>query len=136
ALVAGDFVAEFGQGLVLWRASGFGKGPDATRGPLRLGRGLRPYGSVDENRFFRGAGVTVGLTPALYASAFASRRTLDASVATPDSADLADPNVPPDAEAVATSLTADGLHRTPSERARKDALGETLVGAAVEYRRE
>jgi hypothetical protein len=135
ALVAGDFVAEFGQGLVLWRAAGFGKGPEATRGPLRSGRGLRPYGSVDENHFLRGAGATVGLTPALYASAFASRRTLDASVAAPDSADLADdPDVPPDADAVVTSINATGLHRTPAELARKDALGETLVGGALEWR--
>src|SRR5690606_31818465 len=48
ALVVGDYAAEFGQGLVLWRASGFGKGPDAARGPIRSGRGLRPYGSVEE----------------------------------------------------------------------------------------
>ena len=24
-----DLIAEFGQGVALWRASGFGKGPDA-----------------------------------------------------------------------------------------------------------
>ncbi len=134
ALVVGDYVAEFGQGVALWRASGFGKGPDAVGGPVRSGRGIRPYGSVDENTFFRGAALTLALTPSIYASAFGSRRARDASV---DSlADLDDPDLPPDAVdgAVVTSLSATGLHRTPSELARKGAIAETLVGGAVEGR--
>src|SRR5690606_20604280 len=94
ALVVGDFAAEYGQGLVLWRSSGFGKGPDATRGPLRSGRGLRPYGSVDENQFFRGAAASVAVVPGVYVSAFGSRRTLDAAVVVPDSLDLLDPDLP------------------------------------------
>ncbi|HLT46797.1 MAG TPA: helix-hairpin-helix domain-containing protein, partial [Rubricoccaceae bacterium] len=108
ALVVGDFVAEYGQGLVLWRASGFGKGPDAVHGPIRSGRGLRPYGSVEENRFLRGAAASVAVVPGLYASAFGSRRRLDA--------------------------TGDGYHRTATEIAGKDAAGETLFGGGVEYR--
>lgn len=135
ALVIGDYSAQFGQGVALWRASGFGKGPDATGGPLRRGRGIRPYGSVDENNFFRGAALSVAVTPGLYVSAFASRRALDASVFLPDSSDISDPDLPPGAfDAVVTSLGADGLHRTDRELARKDALDETLVGGAAEYR--
>src|SRR5690606_9632945 len=74
ALVVGDFAAEYGQGLVLWRSSGFGKGPDATRGPLRSGRGLRPYGSVVETPLFRGAAAGAALVPGLYVSATGSPR--------------------------------------------------------------
>jgi hypothetical protein len=135
ALVVGDFVAEFGQGLVLWRASGFGKGPDAAHGPIRGGRGIRPYGSVDENQFLRGAAASVAVVPGLYVSAFGSRRRLDASFVVPDSLDLLDPDIPPGAaDGFVTGLPADGYHRTESEIARKDALGETLVGGVVEYR--
>ncbi|WP_412062058.1 ComEA family DNA-binding protein [Rubrivirga sp. IMCC45206] len=135
ALILGDYSAQFGQGVALWRASGFGKGPDATGGPLRRGRGIRPYGSVDENHFFRGAALSVAVTPRLFVSAFASRRALDASVFLPDSSDLSAPDLPPGAvDAVVTSLGADGLHRTDRELARKDALDETLVGGAAEYR--
>ncbi len=136
ALVVGDFIAEFGQGLALWRASGFGKGPDAIGGPGRVGRGIRPYGSVDENNFFRGAALSLSLTPQLVATAFGSRRTLDASLDAPDSLDIFDPDLPPEAldGTVVTSLSADGLHRTANELARKDALGETLVGGGAEYR--
>lgn len=135
ALVVGDFTAQFGQGLALWRSAGFGKGPDAVGGPLRNGRGIRPYGSVDENNFFRGAALSLGLAKGLYVSAFASRRALDASIFEPDTTDLADPDLPPGAfDAVVTSLNADGLHRTDRELARKDALDETLVGGGAEYR--
>ena len=136
ALVVGDFIAEFGQGVALWRASGFGKGPDAVGGPTRTGRGIRPYGSVDENNFFRGAALTLAVTPRVYATGFASRRRLDASVFRPDTLDLADPDLPPDAfeGSIVTGLAADGLHRTAGELARKDALGETLVGGGLEYR--
>ena len=136
ALILGDYVAEFGQGVALWRASGFGKGPDAVQGPIRSGRGFRPYGSVDENNFLRGAALTLAASPTLYVSAFASRRALDASVLAPDSADVFDPDLPPGALTgqVVTSLNADGLHRTDRELARKDALDETLVGGGVEGR--
>ena len=135
ALVVGDFVAEFGQGVALWRASGFGKGPDAVGGPIRSGRGIRPYGSVDENNFFRGAALAVAVTPGVVATAFASRRARDATVDTLD-VDLSDPDLPPDAidGAVVTSLGATGLHRTASELARQDAIEETLFGGAVEGR--
>ncbi len=135
ALILGDFSAQYGQGLALWRASGFGKGPDAVGGPVRSGRGLRPYGSVDENNFFRGAALSLAVVPGLYVSGFASRRALDASVFTPDTTDFGNPDLPPGAiDAVVTSLGADGLHRTDRELARKDALDETLFGGGAEYR--
>lgn len=136
ALIVGDFVAEFGQGLALWRSAGFGKGPDATGGPLRNGRGLRPYGSVNENQFFRGVGASISLLPELVATAFGSRRTLDASVFTPDTLGLGAPDLPPEAfeGALTGTISTSGLHRTPSEIARKDALRETLAGGALEMR--
>lgn len=136
ALVIGDYVAEYGQGVALWRASGFGKGPDAVGGPVRSGRGIRPYGSVNENQFFRGAALAVSVMPGVVASGFASRRTLDANVFTPDTLGLADPDLPAEAidGALVTGLSIDGLHRTETELARKDALGETLVGGGIELR--
>ena len=134
ALVVGDFVAAFGQGLVLASGAGMGKGSETTRGPVRRGRGLQTYGSADENRYLRGAGATVAVTPWLLASTFASRRRLDASLAAPDSSDLAAGDFPPGTESVVTSLSADGLHRTPSELSRRGALGETLLGGALEGR--
>ena len=126
-LVVGDFTAEFGQGLTLWRSSSFGKGRDVVRPLARSGRGIVPYSSTEENRFFRGLAGTVRLTPDLSVSAFASRRRLDAALTPPEDAALGD-----GATQVST-LPLTGLHRTVTERDRKDALGETLVGGAVEY---
>ena len=87
ALVLGDYIANFGQGVVLWRSSAFGKGREPVRPVVREGRGILPYGSVEENRFLRGAAATVAITPSVDVSAFASRRRLDASFLEPDTTD-------------------------------------------------
>jgi hypothetical protein len=128
-LVIGDFTAEFGQGVALWRGIGFGKGRDPVSPLLRSGRGLAPFGSTEENRFFRGAGATIRLTPSLSVTAFGSRRSLDASFRDEpvDSAEAASGTLP------ATTLSISGLHRTDSELDRKDALNETAIGGGVEY---
>ena len=135
AVVAGDFTAAFGQGVTLWGSGVFGKGRSPVRPVVRSGRGLSPYGSAEENRFFRGVAATVRLTPRLDASAFVSRRTLDASLV---EADSTLPSFGPDPAGTArvTTLAESGLHRTPNELSKKDALGETLVGGALEYNGE
>ena len=127
ALVVGDFVANFGQGVALWRSSAFGKGREPVRPVVREGRGIVPYGSVDENGFFRGAAATVAITPGLDVTAFASRRNLDASFLERDTLDLV-----PEAITQVRSLYTTGLHRRLSEIGRKDVLGESVVGGAVD----
>jgi hypothetical protein len=116
-VVVGDFVADFGQGLALGRAGGMGKSADATRSPLRAGRGLRPFTSGGETSYLRGAGVTIAPLAFLELSGFASRRRLDATI---DSVSGA-----------ATSVGGDGLHRTPAELARRGAVRESLAGGAA-----
>jgi hypothetical protein len=130
-VIIGDYVALFGQGVALWRSSAFGKGRSPVRPIARSTRGFVPYGSTEENRFFRGAAATVLLTPSLAISAFASRRTLDANLNAPDTTQGG-----PFEDLAATSLTASGLHRTPSERADKDAVREDVVGSAIDWQRE
>ena len=124
SLVVGDFDASFGQGVVLWRSFATGKSRETVRPVTRFGSGIRPYGSTEENRFFRGLAATLMLTPRLALSGFASRRSLDASVFEPDSTALE----PEERAGVTTAFSTSGLHRTPTELARKDALTETLVG--------
>ena len=125
ALIVGDYTAEYGQGLTLWQGLSFGKGRDPVSPLVRDGRGLVPYQSSSENPFFRGLATTVALTPALSATAFVSRRRRDATL---------DSTGTPAAPVVARTLSTGGLHRTPSQRRRKDALGLTTVGGALEYR--
>ncbi len=130
-LVVGDFVANFGQGVMLWRSSAFGKGRETVRPLVRAGQGLVPYGSTDENRFFRGVAGTIRLAPGLSTSVFASRRALDATVTEVDTTDAGAFG----AEGAATGFSESGLHRTLTERSKKDAVREDLMGGNVEVRR-
>ncbi len=117
-LILGDYAVAFGQGLVFWRNSGFGKGRDPVRPIVRSGAGLIPYGSSNENAFFRGIANTVALTRTLSLTALASRRTLDATR---------------DTAGFIRTLGTSGLHRTPAEVNRKDQLLETLIGGALTF---
>ena len=125
-LVAGDFTANFGQGLVLSSGSVFGKGGNPLRPAAHRDGGLRPYRSSDEFHFFRGVGTTVALTPSLTATLFGSHRRLDGSVE--DGC-----GVESDARCV-TRLVTDGLHRSEGELTRKGVQGTTVMGGALEYR--
>jgi len=125
-LVLGDFSVQYGQGVALWQGLTFGKGRDAVSPLVRSGRGIVPFQSTSENRFFRGAAASVALTHDLSLSGFVSRRhrdaTLDSSIT-----DRASP-LP------ARTLSTGGQHRTRSEIRRKGTFGKTTVGGAAEYR--
>jgi hypothetical protein len=87
---------------------------------------LKPYSSVNESSFFRGAGITLG-NKFISATAFASRRKLDAtfnidSVLTND-------------EVVVSSIVVGGLHRTESEIAKKNMLTEIVSGGNIQVQR-
>ncbi len=53
-LIAGDFAARFGQGLVLWSSPTFGKGSLAHSAPFRRSHGITPYRSSGQINFLRG----------------------------------------------------------------------------------
>ncbi|MFB6248917.1 MAG: ComEA family DNA-binding protein [Salinibacter sp.] len=125
-LLLGDYTAEYGQGLALWQGLSFGKGRDPVSPLVRDGRGLVPFQSSSENRFFRGLATTVSLTPTLSVSAFGSRRRRDATLDSTSGGSAA--------PVVARTLSTGGLHRTVGQRRRRDALGLTTVGGALEYR--
>lgn len=131
-LVVGDFNVQAGQGLILSTGLGFGKGSDAVNAVKRQNLGIMPYASVNENQFLRGAAATVAFGK-FYATGFASRNALDASVqadAVADSVDGADG----DEAAFASSLQTSGLHRTASEIANKDAIKENAIGGRAEFK--
>lgn len=123
-LILGDYTAEYGQGLALWQGLSFGKGRDPVSPLVRDGRGLVPFQSSSENQFFRGLATTVSLSSSLSATAFVSRRRRDATLDSTGSGGAP----------VARTLSTGGLHRTASERRRKDAFGLTTMGGALEYR--
>lgn len=122
AVALGDYQVQIGQGLNLWSGYAFGKTADVTN-VKRTARSLKPYTSVDETRFLRGAAFELGLGKFAWTN-FASIKGVDATV-------IADSLIE-DQEFV-SSINLTGFHRTNSEIARKDALTEMIYGSNLRY---
>ncbi|NJM93912.1 MAG: hypothetical protein HC842_03915 [Cytophagales bacterium] len=127
---------QFGQSLLL--AAGFtvGKGSETVQTVRRNNLGIRPYASVLESGFFRGAAFTYSLgrlefTP-FYSRLYQDARTVS-DFSRRDSLDqlLEDVQVKD-----FTSLPISGLHRTPTELQARRNLLEQNYGANVLYSSE
>ncbi|PTM15421.1 MAG: hypothetical protein DA443_03520 [Bacteroidetes bacterium] len=117
SLVVGDYSVRYGQGLVLSSTSGLGKSGLGTGVIGKATPVLRPWTSASEGGAFRGAGITLGRKVQI--SGFVSSRLHTAGM-------HADSTYRPPGHT--------GLHRTLSERARKDQLRQTTAGGHVRYR--
>lgn len=126
SLVVGDYNLQVGQGLVLSKGLGFGKGAEVISTLKQPNLGIRPYASVNENQFLRGAAATVGLGD-LYVTGFFSTLDRDASVQLSDT-------LLESIEAI-SNLQTSGFHRTPNEIASRGAIEETMYGGRLEYKR-
>lgn len=124
AAALGDFHAQFGQGLTTWSGLAFGKSADVMSFK-RSATGLRPYASVDENLFLRGAGVTLEFGKINF-TAFGSYKNIDANV------DFSDSSSTLDGISI-TSFQQTGLHRTASEYEDRKVLGELNTGGNVQF---
>lgn len=62
-IVVGDFQLQYGQSLVFGSGFSIGKGAETITTIRRNNTGLRPYTSVLETGFFRGAAFTYSLSP-------------------------------------------------------------------------
>lgn len=122
-LVLGDYLAQFGQGLVIWSGYTFGKSSMVTSTRKRA-QGLKKYSSADENLFLRGAGVTLTYKNIDFTT-FVSKKRIDANITVVDS-------LTGEAEEV-SSLQTSGLHSTPAEMADRKALGETIYGGNITF---
>lgn len=124
-LLIGDYNLAVGQGLVLSRGVGFGKGAEVISNVKMPGKGVLPYSSVNENQFMRGAAATVAWKH-IHLTGFYSRVGQDAVIQSDDTL-AAD-------ELQVSSLRTSGLHRTEAEIAGKRALKETGYGGRLEYK--
>jgi hypothetical protein len=125
ALNIGDFQAQFGQGLTLWTGFGFGKTADAMN-VKRSALGLRPYTSINENLFLRGAGATFELGK-FELTAFASRKRINSNATGIDS-------ISQDIQAF-SNFNLSGFHRTPGELLDKANLQEDAAGTHIAFKR-
>ncbi|MBC7948707.1 MAG: hypothetical protein H7Y42_12540 [Chitinophagaceae bacterium] len=119
-LALGDFTINMGQGLIQWQGHSIGKGSDALsikqQSPI-----IRPYNAAGEHNFHRGVAVTFKHKN-IDVTLFGSLRKL--SVNTTLDTQLV--------ESV-TSINASGYHRTSSELAGKNKLGQTALGWSMQY---
>jgi hypothetical protein len=123
AFALGDYQATFGQGLTMWSGQAFGKSTDIMS-VKKNAPGLRPYTSVDENRFLRGAATTLGYKR-FEVTGFYSRKHVDANVSdTLDNGEIAE----------ISSLQETGYHTTASEIADRHALLQTISGGNISYK--
>ena len=125
SVALGDYQVQIGQGLNLWSGYAFGKSADATN-IKKTANSLKPYTSVDEARFMRGAAIQVGYKR-FSLTAFASYKQVDGSIAT--AADSLQ-----DSELLVESINYNGLHRTNSEIGKRHTLNESIFGANFQYK--
>ncbi len=118
----GDYQVQIGQGLNLWSGYAFGKTADVTN-IKKSANPIKPYTSVDEMRFMRGAAVELGYKDFLFTT-FASVKKVDATVNIDSLLD--------DLEFV-SSINATGFHRTNSEIAKKNGITEIIYGGNLRY---
>jgi hypothetical protein len=114
-LIVGDFRANFGQGLVLWNNFAFGKSAN-VHSIKRRNHGFSAYSSADEVTYMRGV-ASAWQFGSWEFSPFVSYRKIDATLE----------------DDAYTSLSANGMHRTSNEIARKNALSETVAGVNAGY---
>ncbi len=125
-IAVGDYQLQVGQGLLLAAGFQIGKGAETVAAVRRATTGIRPYTSVLESGFFRGAAATYEAGP-FDVTAFVSHRRLDANLAAlADSADSFEEYV--------STIYQTGFHRTPNEIRNKGQLPETTAGSHVKYR--
>ena len=118
----GDYQIQIGQGLNMWSSYAFGKSADVTT-MKRTAMPIRPYTSVDETRFMRGAAVDFGFGDFSLLT-FGSVKNVDASTIADSSFD--------DLEFVST-INLSGLHRTNSEIEKRNGLQEYVGGVNLRY---
>lgn len=118
-IIVGDYQLQFGQGLIFGAGFGVGKGSETINALERVNTGAKPYTSVIEGGFLRGAAITYDITDKLEVTAFGSYLKQDASINQNDET----------FEEYFSSIQTSGFHRTPSEIANKRQIAESVVGA-------
>lgn len=127
SIAVGDYEAKFGQGLIMWSGFGFGKSPFVTN-IKKSSESLKPYTSVDENNFLRGAATTIEAGD-FEITGFFSMDRKDANL------ELLVDTLEDDFISQATSLQESGLHRTASELEDKDAVKQMITGGHIKFQK-
>jgi hypothetical protein len=116
-IALGDYNMSFGQGLVLSAGFYLGKSAETILTVRRNSLGIRPYTSILEQDFFRGAAATYQYM-AFEFTGFVSNKKRSGNLVVDKVS----------SEEHVSSLDSDGYHRTASEIADRNVLTETSIG--------
>lgn len=122
-VIVGDYQLQVGQGLIFGAGFNPGKGAETVNTVKRNTLGVRPYTSVLETGFFRGAAAAVPVGN-FTITGFYSSLNQDGNIQI-DSLDAF--------EAFASSIQSSGFHRTASELENKDQILEHSMGGVIEF---
>lgn len=124
-IVIGDYQMQFGQGLILGAGFNPGKGSETITTVKRSSSGLKPYSSVLETGFLRGAAFTFNYKN-FEITSFYSRLIQDANILNDTTFTNFDEFI--------SSIQQTGFHRTNTELKNKDAIIEQNIGGNVLYK--
>lgn len=127
-LVVGDYEVNLGQGLVMQQSFASRKSSADVIGIKKRKRPLKAHTSANEAEYARGLGAEFKFSEQWSAVLYGSYRKVDGNVLTEqDTLDGPD-------EAIAfSSLQISGLHRTESELADKNQIGQALAGTSISW---
>ena len=125
-VIIGDYQLQLGQGLLFGGGFGAGKGSETINALERTHLGIRPYTSVIEGGFLRGAAVNFELNTNLNLTGFLSRLRQDANIREGD--------VDNDFEQFFSSIQLLGLHRTKNELSNRRQIRESVYGLNLNYK--
>ena len=123
-IMLGDFQLQVGQGVVFGSGFNAGKGAETVNTTKQNTLGLRPYTSVLESGFLRGAGIT-RIWGDFDLTLFYSRLRQDGSIQSDSTFS--------DFQEFVNSIQNTGFHRTDSEFDNKNQITEQSVGGVFRY---
>ncbi|MCC5919643.1 MAG: helix-hairpin-helix domain-containing protein [Cyclobacteriaceae bacterium] len=127
-IALGDYQLQFGQSLLLGAGFNIGKGAETINTVRRNNLGIRPYTSVLETGFFRGAAFTYELDERWDLTTFYSNLNQDGRIQ--ERQDSLEFGIVDD---FITAIQITGFHRTPAEIEAKNAINEQTAGANLLY---
>ncbi|MGL1887222.1 MAG: helix-hairpin-helix domain-containing protein [Reichenbachiella sp.] len=121
----GDYQMQFGQGLVVGSGFNPGKGAETITTVKRGNTGIRPYSSVLESGFMRGAAFTYTLGHNIDISPFYSRINQDANIKVTNTSNSVKEYI--------SSIQNIGFHRTYTELNNRKQITEQSYGLNITY---
>lgn len=123
-IIVGDYLMQFGQGLIFSAGFAPGKGSEPIYTTRRSNLGIRPYNSVVENASFRGIASTIKVKKLEITTMVANNNRDASGSVTADGEELDS----------FSSISTSGFHRTNTEILNRKTINEKNFGANILYK--